>query len=115
MAAATLTWTDLLAIAGTEGQDLLTIMMPFLPALATASEEVYVGFIQNLGQGELEANVRLMYPLMSVQQREVLESQVYKDLVEATQAQVDRSKLLKDIALKIAIGLIIKIATAGVL
>lgn len=112
--AVTLSWADLVTIAGTDGEDLLAILEPYIPALITASDQVYIGFLQNLGQGNLEGLTTLMYGSMAVKDRELLEAQVYKDLVTATQAKADRATLFKEIAFKLAMDLILAIASGGI-
>ena len=114
MAAVSFSWADLVTIAGTDGEDLLAILEPYIPALITASDQVYIGFLQNLGQGNLEGLTTLMYGSMAVKDREHLEAQVYKDLVTATQAKADRATLFKEIAFKLAMDLILAIASGGI-
>lgn len=113
--AVTLSWADLVSIAGTEGQDILGIITPFLPALIRAGDEVYVGFVENLGKGDIDGVTELMYPHMTHEERQTLETVTFQNLVEATKAQADNATLMKKIAFEIAIGLITRIASGGLL
>lgn len=111
----TLSWADLVSIAGTEGQDILGIITPFLPALIRSGEEVYVGFVEQLGKGDVDGVMELMYPHMTHDERATLETVTFQNLVAATKAQADTTLLFQQLAFQIAIGLITRIATGGII
>lgn len=108
-------WNEIITIAGSEGEFVLSIIQPFLPALARAGAEVYAGFLQHLGEGDIDSMTELMYPHMTVKEREALESTVYTQAVEAAQASYDRVQLIKSIAIKLVLGILMRVVTGGVI
>lgn len=110
-----LDWSELGGILDQTGQDMLSVLKPFLPALARVPMDVYQGFLSHLGNNDWDGITLLMFKHMNTAEREQLENSVYKNLVAATQAQYDDRELLKKVMVQIAIGLATKVLTGGIL
>src|SRR5690348_10799946 len=82
------------------GQDLLQVLLPYLPALARSGEEVYTGFVQHFLNKDWAAIDELMYELMTPEERKALQDQVYADAVAAAQAKYDNIQLTKEILMQ---------------
>lgn len=104
---AAINWDDLFSKLEADGQELLTVLKPYLPALAREGPDIYEGFIKHLHDGNWEAVDQLMYSRMTVDERHQLEDQVYQDAVAAAKAKYSRTQLMKDIGFKIALRVLI--------
>jgi hypothetical protein len=107
-------WSSLNAAIGADGVDIINVVLPFIPALARSGEEVYAGFLEHLGNADWDGITELMYQHMTVPEREALEEVTYQAAFEATQAKYDNTELMKTIAIKIVIGLLLRLATGGI-
>lgn len=110
-----LDWSVIGGALDQTSQDMVGILKPFLPALARVPLDVYQGFLSHLGNADWDSITTLMYVHMNVQEREQLESQVYQGLKAATLAQYQDRELIKQILVKVAIDLAIKLVTGGIL
>lgn len=109
-----LDWQELGRIAGDEGKELLDVIKPFLPALAREGPDVYEGFIKHLGDGEFDQIDQLMFEKMTPSERRELINDVYKGARDAAMAKYRRKELTKDIMVKLAIRIALRVATAGI-
>ena len=98
-------WNKIGAVADEVGQDILSIIKPFLPALKREGEEVFEGFIKHLLKKNFVEIDQLMYEKMTRKERRELEDQVYKDARAAAEARFRRIRLGKEILLKAVIRL----------
>lgn len=92
-----------------EGQDLLRILGPYLPALQRASEEVYEGFIKHFNNKEWEEIDRLLYEQMTTDERAALLDAVNQDVRDAALARFNRNEMTKELAWKILTNLLLKV------
>ena len=100
---ANVNWDDLYNTLTADGKELLSILKPYLPALAREGQDVYDGFLKHLNDNNWEAVDKLMYAKMTIPERRQLEDQVYQDARTAAQAKYDRVQTLKDIGFKVAL------------
>jgi len=87
--------------------DLVTVLQPYLPALARAGDDVYDGFVAHLGNKNWEAIDTLMYARMTVEERRKLDDEVYQGLRAAAVARFNRIQLSKELAFKLALRILL--------
>lgn len=107
-------WDEVLDAAEENGKDVLSVLKPYLPALAREGKDVYEGFIKHLKDGDFKEIDKLLYQKMTPAERKELEEDVYKDAFAAAEAKYRQKELMKDILLKIVVRLALKAATAGI-
>lgn len=100
---AAIDWDSLFSKLSSDGQEMLSVLKPYLPALAREGPEVYEGFIKHIYDGDWAAVDQFMYAKMTLEERRQLEDEVYKDAVAAAKAKYSRTQLLKDIGFKVAL------------
>jgi hypothetical protein len=96
------------------GQEVLSLLKPYLPALGRVGQDVYEGFLKHLFNADWVQIDRLMYEHMNESERAALDDEIYGDGYYATASKYRRKELLKEVLAKVAIRLAIKLATAGV-
>ena len=102
-------WTKLSALADETTQDLLSIVKPYLPALAREGPDIFEGFIKHLGDGDWAKIDELMYRRMTPQERRSLEDQLVKDCREAAIARFNRKELTKQIAFRAVMTILLRL------
>jgi hypothetical protein len=108
-------WEELQEIGGKMGKDFLEVIKPYLPVLARSGPDFFEGFIKHLNDGEFTAIDALMYEKMTLQERAALEQAVYSDAYQATLKKFERKELFKEVAQKVLLRIVIRVATGGVL
>jgi hypothetical protein len=108
-------WDELLDAAEDTGKDVLSVLKPYLPALAREGPDIYEGFIKHLKDGNFKEIDLLLYEKMTAEERLELEAEVYKDAYAAAEAKFRQKELMKDILLKVVVRLALKAATAGII
>lgn len=96
-------WSKFQGVSG----DILTIVQPYLPALARQGDEVIDGFIMHMSEKDWSAVDELMYKRMTQTEREFLDQQVLSGAIAAAQAQYERIQLTKEILWKVLLRLLI--------
>jgi len=102
-------WALISQIADQTGRDVLTILKPYLPALARSGQDVFDGFVKHLMDQDWAQIDGLMYARMTVEEREELAAAVYKDAYEATMQKFKNKELAKELLFKAALSLLVKI------
>jgi hypothetical protein len=110
-----LDWAQVGTLVGSTSQQMIGILMPFLPALARVPVDVYNAFLSHLGNAEWDNITTLMYEHMTVPEREALEDAVYVQLRAATLAQYQDIQLLKSVLTNLAIDLLKTLVTTVIL
>lgn len=89
------------------GKEMLSILKPYLPALAREGPDLFEGFIKHFKDQDWAKIDALMYEKMTLEERRELEEQVYQDARDAAEAKYRRSEILKNIAFKVALRAIL--------
>lgn len=110
-----LDWKQLQEIGEGVGKDFLEVIKPYLPALARGTPEIFEGFIKHLNDGDFAKIDEMLYSRMTLEERGKLEAAVYLDAYKAARARFERKELYKEIAQKLLLRIVIKVATGGVL
>lgn len=105
-----LDWTKLSEVGDSVGEDMLRIVKPYLPALAREGPEVFEGFIKHMSDSNFDEIDKLMYSKLTVEERRVLEDQVYQDAHAAAEARFSRIKLTKEIAFRAVLAIVLRVA-----
>lgn len=108
-------WEELQEIGGRAGKDFLEVVKPYLPMLARSGPDLFEGFVKHLNDGEFAKIDAMMYEGMTPKEREELERAVYSDAYQAALKKFERKELFKEIAQKVLLRLIIRVATGGVI
>ncbi len=106
-------WKQIWDLADEVGKDVLTIIRPYLPALAKQGPDVWEGFVKYLNNGDFVSIDELMYSKMLTAERDALELQIYSDAYQAALAKYKRKELYKEVAQKILLNILLKLATGG--
>lgn len=106
-------WQQIWDLADETGKDVLSIIRPYLPVLAKQGPDVWEGFIKHLNDGDFSSIDRLMYFKMSETERVDLELQIYEGAYQAALARYKRKELYKEVAQKILLNILLKLATGG--
>lgn len=112
---ARLDWTQVSSLVSGTSQQMISILMPFLPALARVPKDIYDGFLSHLGNADWDGITTLMYEHMTVPEREALEDAVYVQLKAATLAQYQDIQLLKSVLSNLAVDLLKTVFTTMIL
>jgi len=99
-------WDQVLEVAEDSGKELLDLLKPYIPALKREGKEVYEGFLKHLFDADWEAIDRQMYEHMTPEEREVLDSQVYKDAIQATRAKFRQKELVREVMFRVSLRLL---------
>jgi len=110
---ANIDWKQIWDWADDTGKDVLKIIKPYLPALAKQGPEIWEGFIKHLNDKDFTKIDQMMYQKMSPDERAELEAQVYEGGYQAAMARFKRKELYKEVAQKILLRILLKLATGG--
>lgn len=92
------------------GKEMISVIKPYLPALAREGPDVFEGFIKHFTDQDWAKIDQLMYAKMTVEERRELEDDVYKGALAAAKAKYRRQALFKEIAFKVGLRLILILA-----
>jgi hypothetical protein len=106
-------WEQVVEAAGEDGKDLLAIIRPYWPALQRQGKEAAERFFQQMQNGQWDAIDREMYAGMTADERAALNDQVYQGARAAALDKYANREMLKSVLSKIALNLLVKLATGG--
>jgi len=107
-------WQQIWDVADETGRDVLSVIKPYLPALARQGPEIWEGFIRHLNDNNFEEIDKMMYARMTLEERARLEAEVYSDAWAATKARFERKELYKEVAQRLLLRVLLKLATGGI-
>ena len=107
-------WEQIVDAADETGKDILSVIKPYLPALAREGPDVWEGFIKHLNDDDFTKIDEMMYGKMTQPERRELELEVLKDAYQASKARFRRKGIYKEVAQKLLIRILLRVATAGI-
>ncbi len=86
-------WNSFVSLATKEGQEVLEILRPYLPALAREGPDVYEGFMTRLDRDDWDGINQYMFARMTPKERADFLERTYQDARQATLAKYRRKEL----------------------
>lgn len=102
-------WGQILDTVGSEGQELLELLKPYIPALKREGKEVFEGFLKHLFDADWDSIDRQMYTYMLVEEREQLDRQVYLEALQAARSKFRRKELVREVLFRICLRVLMTV------
>lgn len=99
-------WDQILDVAEENGKELLDLLKPYIPALKREGKEVFEGFLKHLFNADWARIDQHMYAHMRPEERDVLDSNVYKQSLQAARAKFQQKELVREVLFRVCLRLL---------